>query len=86
MARKKLFFVVAHIKTRTIVLVAHGPFEKKDNRIIDSAVYKKHKELFSHYSLPEYDVIITRSNNLETLKKDFPEFCEWEYATHTYLR
>lgn len=84
MARKKPFLIVAHIKTRRVELVVEWPYEN-NNATIDVPLYTKQKQLFSHYSPGEFDIIITRSKSFDILKKEFPEFHGWEKAKREIL-
>ena len=86
MARKKVFLVVANIKTRNVERIVEGPYEsKKQDKVTDELLFVRVKELYRHYPFSEFDIITARSESFEMLKKNFPEFHGWEGAMRENL-
>ena len=79
---KHNFVIVAHLGTRRVRAILEGPDERTVSRerlpAVDNAILGKVNELTNEFPITDFEVVVTRAQNLKDLKDAFPEFTGWE--------
>lgn len=79
---RKNFLIVADLHSRSIKEILEGPEEKKLSekrlREIDERLLEEHRRLLSIYKIEDYDIILARAEDFQSLKVAFPDFRGWD--------
>jgi hypothetical protein len=79
---RRSFLLVAELSKKRIAKVMEGPDEEtlpkgEAASVVESAILRELKELHQRFPLPEFDVIVTRAEDLKAVQHAFPEFSGW---------